>query len=200
MIMFPEILGTHLIDLDDERLSRPWSHSVVLNTGGLNWESSSLTTRPCHNSVLPGVEVNHSKLAVPPKVLLNKNNITTAQFVLPELYRQDEDEENPYKLLQSPFGKYYSLLHNGVFIRSLSSAWNLLNIPWSLSEIEGRSLNASKLVQHIIQTISQVKPTKNNAYKEVPKLLNSLLEKNHCYSILKCAQLYELKQTTFTLK
>ena len=30
----------------DERLSRPWSHPVVLITGPLDWESSALTTRP----------------------------------------------------------------------------------------------------------------------------------------------------------
>ena len=30
----------------DERLSRPWSHPVVLNTGPLDWKSSTLTTRP----------------------------------------------------------------------------------------------------------------------------------------------------------
>ena len=30
----------------DERLSRPWSHPVVLNTALLDWESSALTTRP----------------------------------------------------------------------------------------------------------------------------------------------------------
>ena len=29
----------------DERLSRPWSHPVVLKTGPLDWESSTLTTR-----------------------------------------------------------------------------------------------------------------------------------------------------------
>ena len=30
----------------DKRLSQPWSHPVVLNTGPLDWESSALTTRP----------------------------------------------------------------------------------------------------------------------------------------------------------
>ena len=30
----------------DERLSRPWSHLVLLNTGPPDWESSALTTRP----------------------------------------------------------------------------------------------------------------------------------------------------------
>ena len=29
----------------DERLSRPWIHPVILNTGPLDWESSALTTR-----------------------------------------------------------------------------------------------------------------------------------------------------------
>ena len=31
--------------LKDERLSRAWSHPVVLNTEPLDWESSALTTR-----------------------------------------------------------------------------------------------------------------------------------------------------------
>ena len=31
---------------EDERLSQPWSHPVVLNTGPLDWESSALTARP----------------------------------------------------------------------------------------------------------------------------------------------------------
>ena len=30
----------------DERLSRPWSHPVVLSMGPLDWESSALTTWP----------------------------------------------------------------------------------------------------------------------------------------------------------
>ena len=37
----------------DERLSQPWSHPVVLNTGPLDWESSALTTRPLlHKPIL----------------------------------------------------------------------------------------------------------------------------------------------------
>ena len=34
----------------DGRLSQPWSHSMVLNLGPLNWESSALTNKPLlHN-------------------------------------------------------------------------------------------------------------------------------------------------------
>ena len=45
---FQEIPGTHFIDLGrkDERLSRPWSYPVVLDTGSLEWEFRALTTRP----------------------------------------------------------------------------------------------------------------------------------------------------------
>ena len=34
----------------DERLSWPWSQTVVLNMGPLDWESSALTTRPLPQS------------------------------------------------------------------------------------------------------------------------------------------------------
>ena len=45
----------------DERLSRPWSHLVVLNTGPLDWESSALTARP---SLKDKLSVNKDKLSV----------------------------------------------------------------------------------------------------------------------------------------
>ena len=35
----------------NERLSQPWSHPVVLNTGLLDWKSSALTTRPLLTSL-----------------------------------------------------------------------------------------------------------------------------------------------------
>ena len=41
---FSEIQGTHFINL--ERMSRFWSHPVVLNMGPLNEESITLTTGP----------------------------------------------------------------------------------------------------------------------------------------------------------
>ena len=46
---FQEIPGTHYQPQKDERLSWPWSHPVVLNTGPMDWESSILNTRPLEN-------------------------------------------------------------------------------------------------------------------------------------------------------
>ena len=46
----------------DERLSRPWSHPVVLNTGLLDWESSALTTRPLLQKGPMGNESNNNGL------------------------------------------------------------------------------------------------------------------------------------------
>ena len=39
-------LTTKSPEIEDERLSRPWCHPVVWNTGALDWKSSALTTRP----------------------------------------------------------------------------------------------------------------------------------------------------------
>ena len=39
----------------DERLSRPWSHPVVLNTGLLDWESSTLIFK----NILPRKKIRH---------------------------------------------------------------------------------------------------------------------------------------------
>ena len=45
--MSPGGSGTHLTNLlKDDRLSLTWSDPVVLNLRPLDWESSSLTTRP----------------------------------------------------------------------------------------------------------------------------------------------------------
>ena len=41
-----EFLVLIWLALEDERLSRSWSHPVVLNLRALDWESSNLTTRP----------------------------------------------------------------------------------------------------------------------------------------------------------
>ena len=52
---FPEIPVIHFIywPQKDGRLVKTWSHLVVLNTGPLDWESSSLTTRPLfHQGVI----------------------------------------------------------------------------------------------------------------------------------------------------
>ena len=49
----------------NERLSRPWSHPLVLDTGHLDWESSALTTRPLLHELisLPSNEVNVVKIS-----------------------------------------------------------------------------------------------------------------------------------------
>ena len=41
----------------DERLSRPWSHPVVLDTGPLDWESSALTTWPLLHLAIARINV-----------------------------------------------------------------------------------------------------------------------------------------------
>ena len=50
---FPEIPGTHFINLGRMKDSWLWSHLVILNAGLLDWESSTLTTTPVlHNKII----------------------------------------------------------------------------------------------------------------------------------------------------
>ena len=85
-----------------------------------------------------------------------------------------ESTDPPNGALRKPYGKYYSIMHdgiqkfsrelNGVFIRTvqLDDGVKIINIPWKLSEIPGSSLSATKLVTHLLKTIASVKiPTKN---------------------------------------
>ena len=51
---FPEIPGISFYrPRKDERLSQPWSHPVVLNTGPLDWESSTLKVHKSRFQNLP---------------------------------------------------------------------------------------------------------------------------------------------------
>ena len=76
---FPDIPGTHFTDLrwKDERRSRPWGHPVVLNTGTLDWESSTLTTRP-----------------LPPLLPFRKTSTgqNASSFIGPELWNKIPEE------------------------------------------------------------------------------------------------------------
>ena len=62
---------------------------------------------------------------------------------------------------------------NGVFIRTLSETSNIVNVPWTLKEIERGSLNAEKLVDHKIATIISIHPLPphSSAFHEILPLV-----------------------------
>ena len=137
-----------------------------------------------HKTFLKGVEVNKHKLLLPPRVTLNKNNISLAQESLVASYKASDDVDNPFYALRNYHGRFYSIMHdgiqkfekelNGTFIRTLDEANKITLMPWGLTAIRGRSLNADKLVQHLIQTIDKVNPPKISAYSEAPTKLQRL--------------------------
>ena len=73
---------------------------------------------------------------------------------------------NPYNILHQHSGKLYAVMQDGiqkfgkelndVFTRTLTETSNIVNVPWALKEIEGGSLKAKKLVDHIIATIISI--------------------------------------------
>ena len=67
------------------------------------------SVREYHSTVLKGVEGNGRKLLLPPKVTLNKNNISEVQKAILTSYRECQDSGNPYAALKCHNGKFYSL-------------------------------------------------------------------------------------------
>ena len=79
-------------------------------------------------------------------------------------------------------GKLYSIIHDGIqkFSRELNgvmtwhttSAMDLLTLPWSLTEIQGGSLNASKLCDHIFNTMKSTHSVQDAADTAIVKSLS----------------------------
>ena len=130
-----------------------------------------------HASVLSNVEINNCKVASSSKVQLNKNNISEVQSAFLKAFKESNDDENYYAISNKHYGKYYSIMHdsiqkfsqelNGSMIRTVSSDNNVVNVPWSLTNIEGETLNVEKLVKHLIDLIASIKPVINNAFSAV---------------------------------
>ena len=107
------------------------------------------------------------KLFPPPKVsLVNKNNISKVQKALLISYQTSNGDENLYAALKSHNRKFYSTMHNRTqkFLKELNdyvctmspNNSKIVLMPRAMSKISG-SINAEKLVAHIIQMIRQVK-------------------------------------------
>ena len=110
-------------------------------------------------------------------------------------------------------GKLYSIMHdgvqkhsrelNGVMVRHTSTLMDPLTTPWSLTEIQGGSLNALKLCEHIINTIRSVHPVKDPADASLLKALS----KHHrsidiplAPSYFKVCQLIHFSEDTKTIQ
>ena len=88
----------------------------------------------------------------------------------------------------------YSLMHEGIqkfakdligaYVRTLSSSTTLTIslVPWSLTKILRGSLNAKKLVSHLIHLISTIRPVKENAYVSVLNHMSNQVAENSVIS------------------
>ena len=73
---------------------------------------------------------------------------------------------------------------NGAYLRTLSSSTTstISLVPWSLTEILRGSLNAKKLVSHLIHLISTIRPVKENAYGFVLNHMSNQVAENSVIS------------------
>ena len=99
--------------------------------------------------------MNGRKLLLPPKVILNKNDIREVQKAILTSCRESLDSGNPYTALKCYNGKFYSLMHDGIqkfsqelngsFVRSVSARNKIVLIAGGLTEIREGSFNAERL-------------------------------------------------------
>ena len=164
-----------------------------------------------HSTVIAGIEINNQKIAPPSKVVLNKDNIHVTQSALLKSYENDTGETNPYQDLRSYYGKFYSLMHdgipkfatelNGAYVKTLSSSTTstISFVPWSLTEIPRGSLNTKKSVSHLIHLISTICPVKENAYVSVLNHMSNQVAENSVISpsppqYFKCCKLIHINK------
>ena len=128
---------------------------ILSNYASIEFYNSVMDgVREYHSTALSGVEIDGLKVAPPPKVKLTKDNINKAQSALLDSVKSSQLESNPFESLRRHNGKYFSIMHdgiqkfakelNGAMIRTLNSKSdiiNIINVPWSLTEI------AEKLVK-----------------------------------------------------
>ena len=131
-------------------------------------------TRDYHSAVLKDVKINNKVPAPPPKIAVNKDNIHIPQNALLQSFKQSGDPKNPHNILtKQRQGRVYSVMHddiqkfkyelNGVMARTLSKDMDVTIVPLMLQEIPGGSLNAEKLVEHIINIIAFICPLGSSA-------------------------------------
>ena len=86
----------------------------ALKRGGAGTPLWSMGYREYHQSVLSNVEINNLNVAPPPKVQLNKNNISKVQSPILKAFKESNDDKNNYAMLDKHYGKHYSIRHDSI--------------------------------------------------------------------------------------
>ena len=104
----------------DKRLSQPWCHPVVLNTGVLAWESSALITRPLLSVVK--IYNNHASTLIIYNAGLSMNILCTRDK---SLVQRGFFKNNAGNLLPTLrfLGRLYNLHHFVIIFSLIKSQW-----------------------------------------------------------------------------
>ncbi len=142
-------------------------NKTVSNEASLEFYDSVIDgCKDYHKTVLKNVVVNDQIIPPPPKVRVNRNNISIPQKSILTAIQESLEKNNPYNIFTHQ-SDYYSIMHdgiqkfrmelNGVILRTIDTDLEVLNIPWMLKEIPGGSLNADKLVIHVMNVIGSIR-------------------------------------------
>ena len=131
-------------------------------------ESAAIVTK-YHNLHLGGIEIDGKKFAQPPKFSLNEHNIVDFEHAILNTFKEIDStstNSSPFSVLRGPFERNYSIFNdgiqkfgmelNGVMVRALDENFDIVNVPWKLTEIPGGSMNHCKLVSQIVSIVNSV--------------------------------------------
>ena len=183
---------------DDEHLAQDHCISIILAGANKafsqeatlhNYEVSVKVLRQYYKKKLGSIEIEGKKLTPPVRTLLNDKNISKIQNGIVEAYKHMKAptpiNKAPYVALNGPFGKFYSVMNdgiqkfghefNGVFLRTVDDAdLDIVNLPWALSDIPGGSMDHTKLEKQLLDVIGKVKIFKDPSFEAATNKFISL--------------------------
>ena len=69
-----------------------------------------------HSTVIKGIEINGCAVAPPKKIMLNEHNIAQIQHAAFKAFKESENHNNPCNALKGYYGKYYSIMDDGIYL------------------------------------------------------------------------------------
>ena len=188
-------LGMHEVCKDENDIyAKEFAMDLILT--GCQKMVSQASSITYYNTVMKGMKgahevifgrmtLNGRKIKGIPKLSLNENNVNVMQHSILNAYTSLDI--SPNETLRQPYGKYYSIMHDGIqkFSRELNGVHlrtvkfdddgvDVVIVPWKLTEIPGGSLNALKLCTHVWNTMSTVKSPEKNAFESFIEAQRSL--------------------------
>ena len=133
--------------------------------------------RSWHQTIIGDLDFDGKKAPPPPRTTINEHNLPTIQLGMLEAYKQLESSPHiwikrarPFSIFNDGIQKFSKEL-NGVMMRALDDEWNIVNIPWALSNIPGGSMDNVKLASQLVSVMGSIQ-----SFRQLPSAEKEFLK------------------------